>query len=237
MRGYERPVTRSSEKIEKILPVNDTNFNLKNGKLSLKYKLAETGEYIFEFGEYNKNLLFDTSELTQEFIENKGADIIKQYSGTLKADWEILNTLVNYCDASSQDCSRGTISKKWGCTEDYIDDACNGKEAVFSMQQKLQLEDLMDSNSRKYFTLISYGDQNASNPVESDNKITVLSEKVSYKIGETARVLVRLPFSGGKILWTIEKQGVLKHEYINVPGNTFFKEFKIDDTFVPNAYI
>jgi uncharacterized protein YfaS (alpha-2-macroglobulin family) len=105
------------------------------------------------------------------------------------------------------------------------------------MHQIIELEDLIDTDSRKYFTLISYGDQNASNPVESDNKITVLSEKISYKLGETARVLVRLPFSGGKILWTIEKQGVIKHEYIDVPGNTFFKELKVDDTFVPNAYI
>gem|GEM_PF-4462834 len=48
---------------------------------------------------------------------------------------------------------------------------------------------------------------------------------------------MRLPFSKGKILWTIEKQGVIEHEYIDVPGNTFFKEFRIDDSFIPNTYI
>jgi len=74
------------------------------------------------------------------------------------------------------------------------------------MHQVIEIDDLIDSNSRKYFTLISYGEENASNPIESDNKITVLSEKVSYKLGEKARVLVRLPFSNGKILWTVEKQ-------------------------------
>jgi len=74
------------------------------------------------------------------------------------------------------------------------------------MHQVIEIDDLIDSGSRKYFTLISYGLENATNPVESDNKITVLSEKVSYKLGEKARVLVRLPFSNGKILWTVEKQ-------------------------------
>lgn len=161
VRGQERPITRSSEKIEKILPVNTQNFSVKDGKLSLNYSLEETGEYIFEFGRKEK-----------------------------PEEWE-----------SEQ--SKPSIS--W--------------------------------ESKQYFTLISYGDQNAQNPVESDNKITVLSEKVSYRLGDTARVLVRLPYENGKILWTVEKQWVIEHEYIDVPGNTFFKEVKVDDTFVPNAYI
>jgi len=42
--------------------------------------------------------------------------------------------------------------------------------------------DLIDSTTNKFFTLVAYGDENAQNPVQSDNKITVLSEKVSYKL-------------------------------------------------------
>ncbi len=116
---------------------------------------------------------------------------------------------------------------------------CKGivSKDYFEIHQEIGIEDILDKDSEKYFTLIAYGAKNAQNPVESDNKITVLSEKVSYKLGETARVLVRLPFSNGKILWTVEKQGVVHHEYIDVPGNTFFKEVKVDDTFIPNAYI
>jgi uncharacterized protein YfaS (alpha-2-macroglobulin family) len=49
--------------------------------------------------------------------------------------------------------------------------------------------------------------------------------------------LVRLPYSGSKILWTIEKNGITSYEYIDVPGNVFFKEFVVDDSFAPNAYI
>lgn len=105
------------------------------------------------------------------------------------------------------------------------------------MEQTIGIEDLLESSGRRYFTLVSYGDQVAQNPLQSDNKITVLSEKTSYKLGEKARVLVRLPFSGGKILWTVEKQGVLQSEYIDVPGNIFFKEVEVTDEYLPNAYI
>jgi hypothetical protein len=48
---------------------------------------------------------------------------------------------------------------------------------------------------------------------------------------------VRLPYENTKILWTIEKQWVVEYEYIDVPGNIFFKELEVDGTFEPNAYI
>jgi len=125
--------------------------------------------------------------------------------------------------------------EKWKC--DYVDKNCRNKEANIKLAQRFKVDDLIDPDSRKYFTLLSYWKKIASNPVQNDNKIIVLSEKVSYKLWEKARVLIRLPFSNWKILWTVEKQWVLKHEYINVDWNIFFKEFEIDDTFIPNAYI
>ena len=92
-------------------------------------------------------------------------------------------------------------------------------------------------NNKEYFTVLSYWNEDAKNPIASDNKIRVLSEKISYKLWEKAKVLIRLPFSKWKILWTVEKQGVIKKELININSNIFFKEVLIDDTFVPNAYI
>lgn len=100
----------------------------------------------------------------------------------------------------------------------------------------ISLDDFITSG-KKYFTIVTYGDSKASNPEYHDNKLQVISEKVSYKPGETAKVLVRLPYENAKILWTVEKQDVVEYEYIDVPGNTFFKEVKVDDTFEPNAYI
>lgn len=91
--------------------------------------------------------------------------------------------------------------------------------------------------NKSYFSVVLYWDINATNPIIDDNKVQILSNKISYKIWEKARFLIRLPVSKWKILWTIEKFWVEKHEYIDIKSNTFFKEIIVDDSFLPNAYI
>jgi len=73
-----------------------------------------------------------------------------------------------------------------------------------TIRQKIKLSDLL--TNRQYFTILTYSEETTNVPEISDNKIQVLTEKVSYHVGEKARVLVRLPFSHGKILWTVEKK-------------------------------
>ncbi len=239
VRGYTRPIMRSEEVVEKILKVNDTNFKLNpQWKLELQYALKESGEYIFEFGKINSKLLFNTQKLIQEFQDTGAKKLVKNFSWKLTVNWDTLDALTLNCDSSSTDCSENVILKKLWCKEDYyIDETCEDKKVQIHIPQVIRVDDLIDPDSRKYFTLISYWDELATNPIQSDNKITVLSEKISYKLWETARILVRLPFSNGKILLTTEKQGVLDYEYINVPGNIFFKEIQVDSSFMPNAYI
>jgi uncharacterized protein YfaS (alpha-2-macroglobulin family) len=94
-----------------------------------------------------------------------------------------------------------------------------------------------DSSFDSSNVIFVYGDDAASNPVIDDNKVRVLSEKVSYHIGEKARFLVRLPFSNGRVLVTVEKGSVLKREYRDVTGNMFFYELPIEESFAPNVYI
>ncbi|MCP4523286.1 MAG: hypothetical protein GY828_03635, partial [Candidatus Gracilibacteria bacterium] len=103
-------------------------------------------------------------------------------------------------------------------------------------EKKIYLDDIFQSE-KKYISVLSYGNETAKNPEKHDNKIHVLSEKVSYKLGETAKILVRLPYENAKILWTVEKQGVVSSEYVDVQGNIFFKEIVVDDSFMPNVYI
>ena len=61
-------------------------------------------------------------------------------------------------------------------------------------------------NPEAYLIDIKKEATKAKNPEFHDNKLQVFSEKISYKPGETAKVLVRLPFENSTILWTIEKQ-------------------------------
>lgn len=90
---------------------------------------------------------------------------------------------------------------------------------------------------KSFVSVIVYGDENAKNPIIDDNKVQILSDKVSYHLWEKAKFLIRLPFSKWKILWTIEKSWVIENEYIDVTSNVFFKEVLVDDKFVPNAYV
>ena len=50
-------------------------------------------------------------------------------------------------------------------------------------------------------------------------------------------MLVTVPFPNAHILLTLEKGGIMSHEYFTLTGNTFIREYKVDDTLTPNAYI
>jgi uncharacterized protein YfaS (alpha-2-macroglobulin family) len=92
-----------------------------------------------------------------------------------------------------------------------------------------------DISTLKVYAYDPSGVTNA--PVVADNKIAVVAEKISYHLGDKAKLLVRLPFSEGKALVTIEKKNVVSRELINLTGNTLIKEYTVDDSFLPNAYI
>lgn len=258
VRGYKRPITRSEERVQKILPVNTKNFRVKNGKLSYSYTLDEPGEYVLEYGRVNENFFktprkwVNATELFWEILselstgESSYVDIWKQEFYAFDTTYNVRKFLEKTCVGTKSECLWETMKQEIQClekTDGTISDEaspnskCEKRGGTFSMEQRISVNDLLDTQNKKYFTLIGYGDKSAKNPIESDNKITVLSEKISYKLGETARILVRFPFENGKILWTVEKQGVMEYEYIDVPGNTFFKEIEIDDSFVPNAYV
>ncbi|MDD3794035.1 MAG: alpha-2-macroglobulin family protein [Candidatus Gracilibacteria bacterium] len=212
--GYDRNISQVSEIIEKVMYVNDKNFKINGvGNLELSYKIDKNSEYIFEYASIDNYYVGEFLGLNQdEIIEKKYLDEIVN-----KFDSEKSLYIENYLETPKQDCVEGEI-----CNNEII-------------TKRLYLRDFI--SRARYLPLISYSDLESNNPIENDNKLRVLSEKVSYKIGETARVLVRLPVSNSKILWTIEKSGVTHYEYIEVPGNIFFKEFSIDESFAPNSYI
>lgn len=70
------------------------------------------------------------------------------------------------------------------------------------------------------------------------SKLTIVPEKTVYHEGETARLMITTPYmSGGYIYLTRERGGVLDYEYIRLDGNTYTREYKIDESFYPNVYI
>jgi len=259
VRGYNRPVTKSKEIVEKILIVNNKNFILtEDWKIKLNYIAKTSGEYIFEFWKINKNYFFESDKLIKEFqekleeeknkkvnksdvklLETKKLVIKKELNKKIKITYDNLRLLTKYCSSEKNlDCTMDYIEEKvFNCEDWYIDESCRNDEINVKMWLEISIDDLIDPDNRKFFTVISYWNKDSTNPIISDNKIQVLSEKISYHIWEKARFLIRLPSSKWKVLLTIEKKWVIKSELIDVNSNIFFKEYLVDDKFAPNAYI
>lgn len=221
--GYPRTIQKVNEIVERVMYINYENFKLTwDGKLELNYKLDENSEYVFEYWAVdnfwvNRYLWLaedkvasdkDIEKIIKDFDENKA----------LYLENEVVEkvTILDECERTNW--------AKW----------CS-KEEEQTVTRKLNLRDFVLWD--KYLSVITYNDSVAKNPIENDNKLRVLTEKVSYNIWDKARVLVRLPVSKSKILWTVEKNWVVEHEYIDVEWNIFFKEFLVDESYAPNSYI
>jgi uncharacterized protein YfaS (alpha-2-macroglobulin family) len=253
VRGYKRPVNVSEEKLEQALLVNSKNFTVtKEWKLEFSFIPKESWEYVFEYGKINpafnklpnkKDKEKELNRLINIFNTEKKLELdnwVQKYYW-IENSYDILYLIKNFCNDSKEKCSIKNIKEKLFCIdkkrfswEVKITDNCSEKN-VLEIKETILLDSLI--NTKKYFTILSYWNEDAQNPIISDNKVKVLSEKISYNLWDKARILIRLPFSKWKILWTVEKQGVIKKEYIDVNSNIFFKEVDVDDTFIPNAYI
>ncbi len=238
VRGFKRPITTSKDELIEIIPVSKERFTVnQDGTVKIDYKLPDTAEYIFEFGSIDSEQLrfknITIPDLIKEF--NKTKEPILQKDVVIEVDnttnfW----TLSSRCIGEDDSCEYNNLIKESGC-DVVSSEVCLKDGKTISLRQSIDISSLMVG--KQFLSILTYSDTPTVNPVVSDNKIQVLSEKVSYKIGEKARILVRLPFAQGKILWTVEKRGVEKSEYIDVPGNIFFREVLVDESFTPNAYI
>ncbi|MEW6096720.1 MAG: alpha-2-macroglobulin [bacterium] len=68
------------------------------------------------------------------------------------------------------------------------------------------------------------------------DKIELSLEKEHYKIGETARLLVKAPFAG-KLILTMEREKVFGWRIINMSENTATIEVPVEDLYKPNIYL
>jgi alpha-2-macroglobulin len=73
---------------------------------------------------------------------------------------------------------------------------------------------------------------------EPTDAIDLIANQDSYEVGETAEVLVPLPYSGGStVLVTTERQGILSTEIIEVEGSTLVYELPIIESHVPTIHV
>jgi uncharacterized protein YfaS (alpha-2-macroglobulin family) len=71
----------------------------------------------------------------------------------------------------------------------------------------------------------------------ADNSLQIQPEKESYRVGETARYLVKNPFPGAQALITVERYGVLKSWVQTFASSTPLIEFEVEEDFLPGYFL
>lgn len=94
-----------------------------------------------------------------------------------------------------------------------------------------------DNYVSKNFYAYGWGGATASSfEVDKEGRIDIAADKKTYEPGETAKVLFMAPFSG-KMLVTIERDGVYDYRYVDVEEKSFELELPITDSYLPNVYV
>lgn len=88
---------------------------------------------------------------------------------------------------------------------------------------------------KSFYSYGGWGDA-SSFEVNNEGSIDIEADKEKYNSGDVAKLLFKTPFSG-KMLVTVERDGVLSHQYLTVDKRTASMELKLAGEHVPNVYI
>ncbi len=73
---------------------------------------------------------------------------------------------------------------------------------------------------------------------ENNDRITLVSDKATYEVGDTAEILIPSPFEAPTMaLVTVEREGVRRHEVIRLETNSAIYRLPIVEGDIPNVYV
>ncbi len=82
------------------------------------------------------------------------------------------------------------------------------------------------------------GKGNVSWRRDNNDRITLISDKTSYQVGDTAEVLIPSPFEGEQYAFiTVERADVLRYEVLKLENNSTVYRLPITDDDIPNIYL
>lgn len=90
--------------------------------------------------------------------------------------------------------------------------------------------------SKSFYSYGSWGSDASSFEVNNEGQIDISLDKESYSVGDGAKVLFKTPFSG-RMLVTVERDGIISHQYLEVAKRTASLDLKLIGDHVPNVYI
>ena len=73
---------------------------------------------------------------------------------------------------------------------------------------------------------------------ENHDRITLISDKSTYQVGETAEILIPSPFTGPHwALVTVERAGIRRYDLIRLETNSAVYRLPIEEGDIPNIYV
>jgi len=81
-----------------------------------------------------------------------------------------------------------------------------------------------------------YSTTASSFQVDKEGRVDIVFDKKSYEPGEKAKILFTTPFAG-KMLVTMERNGIYFYKYVEVTSRSTQLEVKMDEDYIPNVYV
>ncbi|MCC6643911.1 Ig-like domain-containing protein, partial [Candidatus Peregrinibacteria bacterium] len=72
---------------------------------------------------------------------------------------------------------------------------------------------------------------------ENNDRIELVNDKMEYKVGETAKILVKSPYKNVYALVTYEKDKVMEYKVVKLESNSDTIEVPITEKFLPNVFV
>ncbi len=88
-------------------------------------------------------------------------------------------------------------------------------------------------------SLYAWSDTYVNWPHSNNDRIEIVLDKPLYKVGDTAKLLVKTPYQGKgvKALVTVERENVITKNVIDVTSNALPIDIPITDDLIPTAYV
>lgn len=90
--------------------------------------------------------------------------------------------------------------------------------------------------TKRFYSYGSWGSDNSNFEVNTEGNIDIELNKETYQVGEKSSILFKTPFSG-RMLVTIENDGILSYQYIDVAKRTATMELPLTGDHLPNVYV
>lgn len=147
----------------------------------------------------------------------------KNIDGEFYTEYEPKDTLVETKDVTTDQQGKGTGSFTFS----------KGGEVVLKASLTDEKGRTLTSTTTLYVSDEVYISWFSGN----DSRIDLIPDKQEYKVGDTAKILIKSPFENVKALLTYERRNIFEYKIIDVKSNSQTINIPITDQFVPNTYV